>query len=67
MKKKIMILLLFLLSITSIINYSTLNTNEEKEEEKEPIKKNQLVAFTVEGENVDMSFPQKESISSIYS
>ena len=54
-----MILLLFLLSITNIISYSTLNTNEEKEEEKEPIKKNQLVAFTVEGENVDMSFPQK--------
>ena len=59
MKKKIILSLLFLLSITSIFSYCMLNTKEEKEEIKETTKNNKMVAFTVEGENVEMSFPQK--------
>ena len=59
MKKKIILSLLFLLSITSIFSYDMLNTKEEKEEIKETTKNNKMVAFTVEGENVDISFPQK--------
>ena len=58
MRKKIALTLIILISVTSLFIYSILNTKEEKEV-KEPVKKNQMVAFTVDGENVDISFPQK--------
>ena len=60
MKKKIVLSLIFLLSITSAFSYRMINSKEEvKEEVKETTKNNKMVAFTVEGENVDIGFPQK--------
>ena len=58
MRKKIALTLIILISVTGLFIYSILNTKEEKEV-KEPVKKNQMVAFTVDGENIDISFPQK--------
>ena len=65
MGKKIILFLLFLLGIESIFYYFLLKTGEETNDEDSVKKMNvtyvesPIIAFTIEGEKTNISFPQK--------